>query len=185
LKDLTKGLFASLLLFPAAASAGKQKDAAVQTLAAQHQNRDGAFRFRTPEGWSVESRGEAPEVVEAQRDELIVRFVYRQQEAGFDGIHADCMLERLAEAMQISPQIRYEYDFLSAERGDHRLLDSAFVVKYDTPVRGHKEWRQRNLTIVGPGMSLCVITYCPTTTWKRSSDTRALLDGVVRSVELR
>jgi hypothetical protein len=185
LKDLTKGLFASLLLFPAVVSAGKQKDPAPQALAAQHQNRDGAFRFRTPEGWSVESRGEGPEVVEAQRDDLIVRFVYRHQEAGFDGIHADCMLERLAEAMQIDPQVRYEYDFLSAERGDHRLLDSAFFVKYDTPVRGHKEWRQRNLTIVGRGMSLCVITYCPTPMWKRSVDTRRLLEDVVRSVELR
>jgi hypothetical protein len=184
LKDLTKGLFASLLLLPAVVSAGKQKEAAVP-LAAQHQNRDGSFRFRTPEGWGVESRGEGPEIVEAQGDDLIMRFVYRNQEAGFDGIHADCMLERLAEAMDTSPQIRYEYDFLSAERGDHRLLDSAFVVKYDTPVRGYKEWRQRNLTIVGPGMALCVITYCPSPMWKKSVDTRRLLEDLVRSVELR
>jgi hypothetical protein len=185
LTDLTKGLFASLLLIPAALPAGKQKDTAPPTLSVQHQNRDGAFRFRTPESWSVESRGEGPEIVDAGREELMVRFVYRHGEAGYDGVHADCMLERLAEAMQIDPQIKYEYDFLSAERGEHRLLDSAFLVRYDAPVRGHREWRQRNLTIVGGGMSLCVITYCPVPTWKKSADTRALLDGVVRSVELR
>ncbi len=183
--DLTKGLFASLLLLPAALSAGKQKDAVAPTLSAQHQNRDGAFRFRTPEGWTVESRGEGPEIVDAQREDLMVRFVYRQGEAGYDGIHADCMLERLAEAMQIDPQVRYEYDFLSAEQGPHRLLDSAFFLRYDVPVRGHKEWRQRNLTIVGGGLSLCVITYCPVPAWKKSADTRALLESVVRSVELR
>jgi hypothetical protein len=185
LEDLTKGLFASLLLVPAVLSAGKQKDAAPQVLSAQHENRNGAFRFRTPEGWSVDSRGEGPEIVDAQGQDLIVRFVYRQGEAGYDGVHADCMLERLAEAMQIDPQVRYEYDFLSAEQGPHRVLDSAFFLRYDVPVRGHREWRQRNLTIVGGGMSLCVITYCPVPTWKKSSGTRALLEGVVRSVELR
>lgn len=183
--DLTKGLFASLFLLPAALGAGKQKDTAPPALSALHQNRDGAFRFRTPESWSVESRGEGPEIVDAHREDLVVRFVYRQGEAGYDGVHADCMLERLAEAMQIDPRVRYEYDFLSAEQGPHRLLDSAFFLTYDVPVRGHREWRQRNLTIVGGGMSLCVITYCPVPAWKKSADTRALLDSVVRSVELR
>ena len=182
--DLTKALFASLLLLPAVLLAGKQKDTAAPPLPAQHQNKDGAFRFRTPEAWTVESRGEGPEIVDAQRDDLMVRFVYRVGEAGYDGIHADCMLERLAEAMQIDPRVRYEYDFLSAEQGPHRLLDSAFFLTYDVPVRGHKEWRQRNLTIVGGGMSLCVITYCPVGAWKKS-DTRTLLESVVRSVELR
>jgi hypothetical protein len=123
--------------------------------------------------------------VDAHREDLVVRFVYRQGEAGYDGVHADCMLERLADAMQIDPRIRYEYDFLSAEQGPHRLLDSAFFLTYDVPVRGHREWRQRNLTIVGGGLSLCVITYCPVPAWKKSADTRALLDSVVRSVELR
>jgi hypothetical protein len=185
LKDLTKGLLASLLLIPGPIWAGKEKSPA-PPLASQHQNRDGAFRFRTPEGWTVESRGENPEIVEARGgQELIVRFVHRNQEAGYDGIHADCMLERLADAMKIDPQIQYEYDFLSSEQGPHRLLDSAFFLRYDEPVRGHRQWRQRNLTIVGGGQCLCVITYCPLATWKKSADTRALLDSVVRSVEFR
>ncbi len=186
MKDLTKALLASLLLLPGPTWAGKEKNTASPPLSSQHQNRDGAFRFRTPEGWTVESRGESPEIVEARGGgDLIVRFVHRNQEAGYDGIHADCMLERLADAMNTDPRVQYEYDFLSSELGPHRFLDSAFSLRYDTPVLGHRDWRQRNLTIVGGGQCLCVITYCPLVTWKKSADTRALLDGVVRSVELR
>ncbi|HEX9886451.1 MAG TPA: hypothetical protein VGA70_08190, partial [Longimicrobiales bacterium] len=127
---------------------------------------------------------ETPEVLEAQGDGLLVRFLHRGQEAGYDSLHADCMLERLAEAMDMAPQVKYEYDFVSWENGPHRALDSAFAVSYDRPVQGHKQWRQRNLTVVGAGQSLCVITYCPARRWKKSAETRALLDGVVRSVEL-
>ncbi len=164
--------------------AGKEKSTALP-LPSQHQNRDGAFKFRTPEAWTVESRGESPEIVEARGEDLIVRFVHRNQEAGYDGIHADCMLERLAEAMGMEPQVKYEYEFLSSERGSHRLLDSAFAVRYDVAVRGHRDWRQRTLTIVGGGQCLCVITYSPLPVWKKSADVRALLEGIVRSVELR
>lgn len=185
MKDLAKGLLASLLLIPAPIWAGKQKNAAPPALASQHQNSDGAFRFRTPASWTVETRGDSPDVVEARGEGVVVRFVHRNREAGYDGAHADCMLERLAEAMEMEPQVKYEYDFLSQEVGSRRLLDSAFAVRYDTPVLGHRDWRQRNLTIVGEGQSLCVITYCPLDVWKKSPDARALLDGVVRSVELR
>jgi hypothetical protein len=185
LKDLTKGVLASLLLIPGPIWAGKEKNTAPLSLPSQHQNRDGAFRFRTPEAWAVETRGESPEIVEARGEDLIVRFVHRNGETGYDGVHVDCMLERLTEAMGMEPQVKYEYDFLSSEHGEHRVLDSAFAVRYDAPVRGHRDWRQRNLTIVGRGHSLCVITYCPLPVWKKSGDARALLDGVVRSVELR
>jgi len=185
LKDLTKGLLASLLLIPGLVWAGKEKSTAPPPLPSQHQNRDGAFKFRTPEGWTVESRGESPEVVEARSEDLIVRFVHRNQDAGYDGIHVDCMLERLTGAMDMEPQVKYEYDFLSGEHGAHRFLDSAFTVRYDAPVRGHRDWRQRNLTIVGGGQALCVITYSPLPVWKKSADARALLESIVRSVELR
>ena len=185
MKDLAKGLLASLLLIPAPIWAGKEKNTAPPALPSQHQNNDGAFRFRTPASWSVERRAGTPEIVEARGEGLIVRFVHRNQETGYDGVHADCMLERLAEAMEMEPQVRYEYDFLSQEVGSHRFLDSAFAVRYDAPVLGYRDWRQRNLTIVGEGQSLCVITYCPLDVWKKSGDARALLEGVVRSVEFR
>ncbi len=133
----------------------------------------------------MESRGEDPEIVEARGKELIVRFVHRNRDTGYDGLHVDCMLERLTEAMNMEPQVKYEYDFLSGEQGPHRFLDSAFTVRYDAPVRGHRDWRQRNLTIVGGGQSLCVITYSRLPVWKKSTDARAILDTIVRSVELR
>jgi hypothetical protein len=185
MKDLAKGLLASLLLFSGVAWAGKEKRPAPEPLASQHESSDGTFQFRTPATWKVETRGASPEVTEARGDGVVVRFLRRDGEAGYDGLHADCMLERLAEAMKMEPQVKYEYDFLSGEIGDRRVLDSAFAVRYDAPVMGYRDWRQRNLTIVGAGQSLCVITYCPLPLWKKSLDTRALLDGVVRSVEIR
>jgi hypothetical protein len=185
MKDLAKGLLASFLLFSGAAWAGKEKNTAPEPLESQHTNTDGAFQFRTPATWKVETRGGSPEVTEARGAGVVVRFLRRAGENGYDSLHADCMLERLAEAMKMEPQVTYEYDFLGGEIGDLRVLDSAFAVRYDVPVMGYRDWRQRNLTIVGAGQSLCVITYCPMPIWKKSLDTRALLEGVVRSVELR
>ena len=46
----------------------------------------------------------------------------------------------------------------AAPIGDRRALDSAFVVTYDKPIRASAQWRQRNLTVVGDGQSLCAIT---------------------------
>ena len=56
---------------------------------------------------------------------------------------------------------------------------------YDSAVHGHKEWRQRNVTVVGGGHSLCAISYAPAPLWKKSKETRALLDAVLASVTLR
>jgi hypothetical protein len=52
-------------------------------------------------------------------------------------------------------------------------------------LRGHQEWRQRTVTIVGGGVSLCIMTYAPARVWKKSKDARAALDAVVTSVVLR
>jgi hypothetical protein len=95
------------------------------------------------------------------------------------------MLERLADPMQTDPTVRYEYDFLSGVHEDRRFLDSAFFVTYDQEVLGHREWRQRNVTVVGAGESLCAIYYAPAKIWKKDEATRALLDAIFASVTFR
>jgi hypothetical protein len=181
--DLVGALFVSLLLVPVPLGAKASSPSATVSLWYEHRNATESFRFRTPASWIVETLKEAPELLEARGDGVLVRFRHRSQEAGYDSLHADCMLERLTAAMDMEPEVRYEYDFVSWEEGSHRALDSAFAVRYDRPVLGHKEWRQRNLTVVGDGQSLCVITYCPATLWKKSAETRSLLAAVVKSVE--
>ena len=181
--NFVQAVFVSLLLVPAPLGAKAPSRSASVSLSNEHRNSTESFRFRTPSSWMVETLKEEPELLEARGDGVLMRFLHRPQEAGYDGLHADCMLERLTEAMDMEPQVRYEYDFVSWEEGPHRALDSAFDVIYDRPVLGHKQWRQRNLTVVGNGQSLCVITYCPAGLWKKSAETRSLLGAVVKSVE--
>lgn len=177
-------LLAALLLLPAATSlAGKKKEPVV--LAQEHAHPSGTFTFRTPAGWKSSPVGGRPELFEATDGALVTRFLWRQGEAGYDSLHADCMLERLAGAMETSPQVAYDYDFLGGAIGSRRILDSAFVLRYDEPVLGHREWRQRNVTVVGEGTSLCIITHAPSAAWRKSPQTRELLDGIVQSVTFR
>jgi hypothetical protein len=171
---------ASLASLAPAAVEGKQLPP--PPLPAQHRHLSGGFAFRTPEGWKVDSPAESPEVLNAAGDGVVVRFVYRAGENGYDSLHGACMLERLAGAMDMDPVVRYEYDFVGGVIGDRRALDSAFVVTYDKPILGQRQWRQRNVTIVGNGSSLCAITYAPLPLWKKSAPTRALLDAVLGSV---
>jgi hypothetical protein len=171
------------MCLPAGAQAGK-KDVA-PPLSEEHVHPSQAFSFKTPAGWKAGPVAGKPELYEATDGTLVVRFLHRDRESGYDSLHADCMLERLAGAMETSPQVAYEYDFLGGAIGSRRLLDSAFVIKYDAPVLGHREWRQRNLTVVGEGSSLCIITHAPAGTWKKSKATRDLLEGIVRSVTYR
>jgi hypothetical protein len=156
-------------------------------LAAQHTSPSGAFTFRTPANWVVKSNAEQPETVNAEAESgLRVRFVYRSGEHGYDSLHGACMLERLAPPSETSPVIKYEYDYIGGEIGnDRRALDSAFLIRYDSPVHGHKEWRQRNVTVVGGGHSLCAISYAPKSLWKKGNETQALLDAILSSVNLR
>jgi hypothetical protein len=163
-------------------AAGLDKPVA-PALTREHVDATGSFSFRTPEGWTVSSP--RPEVVEAEGDSLLVRFVSWTEDHGFDVLHVTCMQDRLADAMESDPRVQYEYDFHQAEAGDKRLLDSAFRTRYDKPVKGHREWRQRNLTFVSSGRSLCVIAYSPLKLWKGSAQARALLDGIVKSVSTR
>jgi len=134
----------------------------------------------------VETRAEQPETVNAAGAGVRVRFVHRRGEHGYDSLHGACMLERLASPAETSPVIKYEYDYVDGAIGDdRRALDSAFVIRFDKDVHGHKAWRQRNVTVVGGGHSLCAISYAPAPLWKKSKDTRALLDAVLASVTLR
>jgi hypothetical protein len=153
-------------------------------LETEHKSPSGAFVFRTPAGWTVET-SVGPETVNAFGSGVRVRFVHRPGEHGYDSLHGACMLERLAPPSETSPVIKYEYDFIGGEIGnDRRALDSAFTIRYDGAVHGHKEWRQRNVTVVGGGHSLCAISYAPASLGKKK-ETRALLDAVLASVILR
>jgi hypothetical protein len=172
-----------LLLLPARADAGN-KEPAPPPLTETHTNPSATVRLHTPRAWTVETRTGQPEVLEARGDGLIVRILRREGELGLDSLHVECMLVRLAGAMDTSPQVEYEYDFVGGNVGERRALDSAFLVHYDTPVEGERDWRQRNVTLVGNGESLCVIGYVPARVWKKSKSARNLLKAVLESVEL-
>jgi hypothetical protein len=171
------------LTAPALSHAAKK--APPPPLPAEHRGPSGAFRFHTPESWKVEASAENPDTLNAAGDGVLVRFVYRDGESGYDSLHGACMLERLAPAMDMAPTVEYEYDYVGGVVADRRALDSAFVVNYDQPILGERLWRQRNVTIVGNGTSLCAITYAPLPLWKKSAATRALLDAVLASVTFR
>lgn len=186
MKDLGHLFCLLALLVPVPTWAGKKPKAASPDLPREHVDPSKAFSFRTPADWTVESSGTSPEVVQAKGDRVVVRFVRHGQEVGFDALHVDCMLERLGGGpLEAEPQVEYEYDFVGGRIGSRRALDSAFRVRYDKPILGYSEWRQRNITLVGGGESLCVIAYCPMKVWKKSPETRALLDGVLASIALR
>jgi hypothetical protein len=151
-------------------------------LPSEHSAAGGAFTFRTPEDWQVGTPD--PDTVEAKAAGFRVRFHYQPSEIGFDGLHVACMMDRpVKETVQFA-RVNFDYDFASGEIGERRVLDSAFFLSYDDPVEGHREWRQRNVTVVGKGESLCVVVHCPTKLWKRQEN-RLLLDAIVRSVSFR
>jgi hypothetical protein len=175
----------SLWLWPGAAGAGKKSPPPPPPLPQEHTHPSGAFSFRTPEGWRVAPSTANPDILEIGGGDLMVRFLYRHGEGGLDTVHVDCMLERLAGAMATEPQVKYEYDFRGGMLAARGALDSAFVVTYDAPIHGQRDWRQRNLTLVGQGETLCIMTYAPAPLWKKSQETRALLDAVVGSITFR
>ena len=98
----------SLLLVPAPLGAKASLPPATVSLSNEHRNASESFRFRTPASWTVETLKESPELLEARGDGVLVRFLHRSQEAGYDSLHADCMLERLTEAMDMEPEVRVE-----------------------------------------------------------------------------
>jgi hypothetical protein len=184
MRDLVTVVLVSLCLAAASGSAGAGDDPARQGLTVERANAAGTFTLRTPEDWVVETRAGQPEVTEARGGPLVLRIVRREGELGLDSWHVQCMLERLAGPMETQPQVDYEYDFRQGWIGDRQAMDSAFVVHYDEAIEGHKDWRQRNLTLIGGGESLCVVAMAPSRVWKKSKEDRALLEAVMKSVRL-
>ncbi len=160
-------------------------DALPPDLSQVHTNAAATLRFRTPAGWKVEARGGEPEVTEARGGGVVLRVLRRSGETGLDSLHVDCMLVRLLPEKDSDPRVKYEYDFVGGALGERRILDSAFTVRYDTPVDGVREWRQRNVTAVGAGESVCIIGYSPRRPGKRLKEARRLLDAVMATVEFR
>ena len=185
-------LSTSLLLLSALASAplaGQKKaekkgDKNKVELPAEHVHPSGTFTFRTPAGWSVKPRADRPEVLEASGDGLKAWFYFRPQEIGLDSLHVTCMEMRLLGPMDTSLDVKYEHDFIGGELGERKVLESAFEVSYEKDVDGAKQWRQRNITIVGLGQSLCVSSHAPKPLWRKTA-TKKLLDAVVASVSFR
>jgi hypothetical protein len=183
MKLLTATTLACAFLLPVPVGAGKKDAPAPPALASEHWNASKTLSFRTPAGWVVEAGTGRPEVTEARGDDgLIVRLLRREGEMGLDSLHVECMLVRLAGAMDAFPQVDYEYDFVGGGIGGRRALDSAFVVHYDEPIGGHRAWRQRNLTVVGEGESVCVVAYAPLPVWKKSKPARNLLTSILESI---
>lgn len=182
--ELVRAVF-MVALCPGILLAGRKAPEPPPLLSVEHQHASGAFAFRTPQGWKVQPSLAKPDAMEAWGGDLGLRFVYRAGEAGYDALHADCMLEWLAGPMDTEPRIKYEYEFVGGVVGNRRALDSAYVVRYDHPRHGHREWRQRTVTVVGQGDSLCVITYVPRQLWKSSPPSRALVESVLGSVTFR
>jgi hypothetical protein len=181
MKDRTTAAIVGLLLGVVPAGGGEDLQA---SLVSEHRNAAGTLTLKTPAEWVVESHSGEPEVTEARGGSLIVRILRREGELGLDSYHVQCMAERLADPMKADPHVDYEYDFLEGRVGDRRVLDSAFVVRYDEAVEGYTEWRQRSLTLVGGGESLCVTGLAPRPVWKKSKEDRALLEAVIASVRL-
>lgn len=153
-------------------------------LPVEQRHPSGAFTFRTPEGWQVRPGARAGDL-EVRGAGLAAGarlvFLYEPRELGYDSLHVNCIEARLLGPMQ-TERVLYEHDFLSANFGPRRLLDSAMQVRYDAPIDGERDWRQRNLTITGPEQSLCVIAHVPLRAWKKSAELRALVDAVVQSL---
>ena len=181
MKDLPVVMLALLLLLPVPLAAG-QKDA-VPALTEEHSNGSKTLRFKTPAGWTVTHTPGDLELAEARGGGMILRLLRREGELGLDSLHVECMMVRLAGPMETHPHVDYDYDFVGGEIAGRRVLDSAFVVEYDEPIAGEKKWRQRNLTLVGEGESVCIVAYAPNGVWKKSSTARKLLTSLVESVK--
>lgn len=181
MKDLVATVIVGLVLVCVSVDASEKLKTALE---AEHTNAAETFTIRTPSDWVFETREGLPEFSEARGGVLIVRVLRRTGELGLDGYHVQCMLERLAGPMDTQPQVDYEYDFHQGWVGERQALDSAFVVHYDEAIDGHKDWRQRNVTLVGKGESLCVVGMAPRQVWKKSKEERALLEAVMDSLRL-
>jgi hypothetical protein len=165
----------------AAAPASARKEEILLGPASPHPQ--GAFSYRLPQGWTVRTASNDPDALDASGDGVTVRLFYRPGEVGYDALHGICLMQRFPGHGEGEPQ--YEYDYVEGVEGPRRILDSAFVIAYEAPVQGYKKWRQRNLTVVGAGHSLCLITFAPVPVWKKSDKARAATEALIRSVKFK
>ena len=154
-------------------------------LTQEYSHKNGAFRFLVPEDWKIGAVNADPDAIQATGQGLVVRFIYRRGEAGYDALHGSCLAERLISSAEGTPATGYEYDYVEGAYGPRRSLDSAFLTDYGAEVLGHRKWRQRNLTVVGNGHSLCMITFAPQSVWKKSPAARSILEAVLQNVKFR
>ena len=153
-------------------------------LTEEHWNASKTVGFKTPAGWTVTHTPGDIELTEARGDGMILRICRRAGRArASTACTSECMMRRLAGPMETRPGADYEYDFVGGTVGGRRALDSAFVVEYDAPIDGDKKWRQRNLTVMGDGESVCIVTYVPNGIWKKYTWARKLLTSLVESVK--
>lgn len=171
-----------ITLFGNSLEAGKAPPA--PSLNRTHHIASSDMTFKTPEDWIITGSGDSPATVDATGGDLLVRFMRWDNEAGLDSLHVTCLTERAGEAEALEPSLRYEYDFRGGERNGWRILDSAYGIQYDKPVRGVRDWRVRVVTLVGKGEAVCVMAFCPVPLWRGSKQARDTLDAVVTSVSL-
>ena len=146
----------------------------------------GRFTFKVPASWKISDKvNRDPDAVQAVGEGLVVRFIYRDREAGYDALHGICLAERLIGREGDAAPAIYEYDYVEGSYGDRRSLDSAFLVEYGREILGHRRWRQRNLTVVGGGHSLCLVAFVPASVWKKSGEARAVVEAVLQNVKFQ
>src|SRR5687767_6464399 len=100
---LGRCLVAFAVALPVGVASAARKPPPPPPLPLEHAHASGAFTFRTPEGWTL-TPGHRPEILDVWSGELGVRFLFREEESGFDTLHETCKLERLADAMDTFPQ---------------------------------------------------------------------------------
>jgi hypothetical protein len=176
------GLLTALVCGPASLRAATQPEPPT----VEHLGVAGAFTFRLPPDWKVSGVPGRNVQLEAVGPEgAVVRFLHLRSEGGLDSLHSTCMAEQLVPPMEVERVGPYEYDFVGRPLQGRSSLDSAFEVVYDAPILGERRWRQRNLTMVGQGESLCIAVHVPLRSWKKGKALRRQLDAVVTSVTFK
>ena len=90
--------------------------------------------------------------------------------SGYDSLHVRLHAGAAGRRpWRLDPQVEYEYDFVGGDR--RRPPGPRLRVRRHattTPIHGHRQWRQRNVTMVGGGHSLCVDHLRAVPLWKKS-----------------
>jgi hypothetical protein len=182
-RTLAAGLVLAVLPVAVATARVKVKLPEPPPLTQEYVHKNGAFRFLVPEDWKVEPIKSDSDAVQATGQGLVIRFIYRKGEVGYDAFHGSCLAERLNTGVEGAPATGYEYDYVEGSYGERRSLDSAFATDYGAEILGHRKWRQRNLTVVGRGHSLCLISFVPQSVWKKSRAARSVVEAVLQNVK--